>query len=238
MNSQKSENMPINRQPNRRLHRDDLPAIIAVGALLSIIIVIGLSLLIRRENIIEINVGEVVNYRSLLGDFNPRYTYIDFLPRRGIDILFFLLLTSVFVGMLFGSRRSIIIARVIGIFSLIGFGVFSIYSASKYFNELPLPFNEFYQLNHVKFDRHIYNLVEERIEPGYLFYSFDGPYLRYNYWLFECEESEKRCTALFAASENGELAESATDLFIDDSTHALVMTVDNEIVYTIPSEDK
>ena len=110
------------------------------------------------------------------------------------------------------------------------------YSASKYFNELP--FNEFHQLNHVKFDGHIYNLVEERIEPGYLFYSFDGPYLRYNYWLFECEESEKRCTALFAASENGELVASATDLFIDDSTDALIMTVDDEIVYTIPAEDE
>jgi hypothetical protein len=96
--------------------------------------------------------------------------------------------------------------------------------------------NEFYHLKRAKFEEQFYNLAVEYLEER----NPDGVSHRYNYWLIECDDSQRECMVMFSTYSQRQyysFENVSTDLFIDDSTHALVMTVDDEIVYTIPASD-
>jgi hypothetical protein len=96
--------------------------------------------------------------------------------------------------------------------------------------------NEFYHLKRAKFEEQFYNLAVEYLEER----NPDGVSHRYNYWLLKCDDYQRECMVMFSTyfqRQYYSFENVPTDLFIDDSTRALVMTVDNNIVFTIPASD-
>jgi hypothetical protein len=228
MNSQKSENVPINSQPNRRLHRNDLPAIIFIASLLVILIVLGLWFVMGRENFLELQIGDVVNYKKLLDDFAPRDNLI--VPSWLFEGLLFTSLISFTVGWVVGSRRSIIVVRVVFVSCLVSCGLLLILLNhtvdSSFYNS-----DELRHLAHSEYEGKIYNLAEESVFDGIRFAQYD------NYWLFECDNAESRCVVMYIQPGSWFL-EGPTELVHDISNNSLVMMVQGEIVYTIPAEDQ
>lgn len=231
MNSQKSENMPINSQPNRRLHRNDLRALIAIGSWLAIAIVAVLLLVLSRENFLELRIGEVVKYKNLLGDFGPQDNH----NARSLLFggLFFTLIISFIIGCVVGSRRSIVIARLGFVLSLVSCCLIFILledtlGLSTYSSD------ELSHLAHSEYEGKIYNLAGESDYYGISIGQYD------HYWLFECDPAESRCTVIHTQPDQPEFwfGDGPTELVHDISNNSLVMMIQGEIVYTIHSEDK
>jgi hypothetical protein len=181
----------------------------------------------------EVNVGEVVNYKSLLDDF-PQIT----IPVQVYCILAEILLTAIMLGWTLGSRWSIIAVRVTLVFSVFSCCFMSIYVilSIDFMIDFMYEFNEFHHLKQTEFEGQIYNLAEEHIEQG----DPDGVSHRYNYWLFKCDDSQQECMVMFSTyfqRQYYSFENVPTDLFIDDSASALVLTVDDEIVFTVPASD-
>jgi hypothetical protein len=211
-----------------RLHRNDLRALIIIGSWLAIAIIAVLLLVLSRENFLELQIGDVVNYKKLLGDFAPGDNHI--VPSWLFEGLLFTSLISFIVGWVVGSRRSIIAVRVVFVSCLVSCGLLLILLNhtvdSSIYNS-----DELRHLAHSEYEGKIYNLAEESVFDGIRFAQYD------NYWLFECDNPESRCTVIYSNSGSWFL-EGPTELVHDISNNSLVMMVQGEIVYTIPAEDQ
>jgi hypothetical protein len=183
-------------------------------------------------NTFEIHVGEVVNYDRLVDFLGP--PEVSPIPLQVLYILGLIWLASIIIGWKFGSRRTRIAMRLVFLVTLFGCCIIIIYS--MILSKFTYRTNEFYPLKREKFEEQFYNLAVEYLEER----NPDGVSHRYNYWLIECDDSQRECMVMFSTYSQRQyysFENVSTDLFIDDSTHALVMTVDDEIVYTIPASD-
>jgi hypothetical protein len=215
-----------------RLHRDDLPALIAIVSWLILVILILFINTTSYMSAFEIHVGEVVNYGRVVDFLGP--PKVSAIPLQVLYILGLIWFTSIIIGWVFGSRRTRIAMRLVFLVTLFGCCIIIIYS--MILPEFTSRTNEFYHLKRAKFEEQFYNLAVEYLEER----NPDGVSHRYNYWLLKCDDYQRECMVMFSTyfqRQYYSFENVPTDLFIDDSTRALVMTVDNNIVFTIPASD-
>jgi hypothetical protein len=213
------------------LHRDDLPAIVFIASLLIILIVVVLTLVLWRENVLELQVGEVVNYKNLLDDFSPRDKRI--LRLFLIEGVLFTLLISFTIGWVVRSRRSIVTARLGFALCLVSCGLLLIL-LDKTLDLSTYDSDELRHLANSEFEGKIYTLAGEADFDGNHFTQYD------TYWLFECDNVGSRCTVIHSQPEQLEFlfADPTNKLVHDISNNSLKVIVQGEIVYTIPAEDE